>query len=95
MQQPSRCRDGFRIGGQQAFNPPSFTETPATRAVVTPERKAASEAAIPLRRVGQPDDIAGLVTVLASPIAAFVTGQTLIADGGLSLTTARPTRDRE
>jgi NAD(P)-dependent dehydrogenase (short-subunit alcohol dehydrogenase family) len=74
---------------------PSFTETPATRAVVTPERKAASEAAIPLRRVGQPDDIAGLVTVLASPIAAFVTGQTLIADGGLSLTTARPTRDRE
>jgi NAD(P)-dependent dehydrogenase (short-subunit alcohol dehydrogenase family) len=40
-------------------------------------------AATPLRRVGQPDDIAHVVTYLVSDRASFVTGQTIWVDGGL------------
>lgn len=39
----------------------------------------------PLGRIGQPDDIAGVVELLSSPAARWVTGQVLVADGGLSL----------
>lgn len=37
---------------------------------------------IPLGRLGQPEDIAGALVFLASPAAAFITGQTLYVDGG-------------
>jgi 3-oxoacyl-[acyl-carrier protein] reductase len=40
---------------------------------------------IPMRRLGQPDDIASVVLFLASPSAAYITGQVLTVDGGLSL----------
>ena len=46
------------------------------------EQRAAREAATPLRRLGAPDDIAGLAVLLAGKAGAFITGQTLIADGG-------------
>jgi enoyl-[acyl-carrier protein] reductase III len=39
----------------------------------------------PAGRIGQPDDLAKVVGFLASPDAAWITGQTIIADGGLSL----------
>ena len=39
----------------------------------------------PLGRNGVPDDIAGAVLLLASPLACFVTGQTLIVDGGFTI----------
>lgn len=39
-------------------------------------------AATPLRRMGEPDEIAGIVVMLASRAGGFITGQTLIADGG-------------
>ncbi len=38
---------------------------------------------IPARRVGTPDDVAGCIAFLASQDAAYVTGQTLVVDGGL------------
>jgi NAD(P)-dependent dehydrogenase (short-subunit alcohol dehydrogenase family) len=38
----------------------------------------------PLRRVGEPRDVAGVVRFLASPAAAYVTGQNLLVDGGWS-----------
>jgi NAD(P)-dependent dehydrogenase (short-subunit alcohol dehydrogenase family) len=38
---------------------------------------------LPLRRLGQPDDIAGIAVMLAGPAGNYVTGQTIIADGGL------------
>ena len=41
--------------------------------------------AIPLGRIGEPKEIAGVACFLASDAAAFVTGQTLVADGGATL----------
>jgi NAD(P)-dependent dehydrogenase (short-subunit alcohol dehydrogenase family) len=40
----------------------------------------------PLGRLGEPDDVAGAVAYLASPAAAWVTGQTIVLDGGLTQT---------
>lgn len=42
--------------------------------------------ATPLGRIGEPEDIAGLAVLLASPAAAFITGQGIIADGGITIT---------
>lgn len=39
-------------------------------------------AATPLRRVGEPHEVAGVAVLLASPAGAFITGQTLVVDGG-------------
>ena len=41
-------------------------------------------ARIPLRRFGTAEEIAGAVSYLASPAAAYITGQTLVLDGGLT-----------
>jgi 7-alpha-hydroxysteroid dehydrogenase len=48
-----------------------------------PDLKAAIEAGTPLRRLGEPDDIAAAVLYLASRAAGYVTGQVLAVDGGL------------
>jgi NAD(P)-dependent dehydrogenase (short-subunit alcohol dehydrogenase family) len=37
---------------------------------------------IPLRRLGTPEDLKGVVVFLASPAAAYITGQTIVVDGG-------------
>ena len=39
----------------------------------------------PLRRIGEPDDIGGIAVMLAGKAGAFITGQTLIADGGVTV----------
>ena len=39
----------------------------------------------PLRRIGEPDDIGGVAAFLASPAAAFITGQVIVADGGVTI----------
>ena len=41
---------------------------------------------IPLRRAGQPEDVAGTVIFLASPYCRYMTGQLLVVDGGLMST---------
>jgi NAD(P)-dependent dehydrogenase (short-subunit alcohol dehydrogenase family) len=49
-----------------------------------PEAKAQRIARIPLGRFGDPDDVAGLATFLASDDAAWLTGQVVVLDGGIS-----------
>jgi NAD(P)-dependent dehydrogenase (short-subunit alcohol dehydrogenase family) len=39
----------------------------------------------PLRRIGEPDDIGGIAAFLASPAAAYITGQVIVADGGVTI----------
>jgi 3-oxoacyl-[acyl-carrier protein] reductase len=65
---------------------PGLVATKLTKVTTdNPERLAGSIARIPQGRLGTPEDMAGAVLFLASPLAAYVTGQTLIVDGGLSL----------
>ena len=47
-----------------------------------PDLRAKREAAFPLGRLGQPDEIAGTAVMLASPAGSYITGQTLFVDGG-------------
>ncbi len=47
-----------------------------------PELRAKREAAFPLGRLGQPDEIAGAAVMLASPAGSYITGQTIFVDGG-------------
>ena len=61
---------------------PGFIETDMT-AAMTPEARSTLSAGIPLERLGTPDDIAGMVVVLASDLGSYVTGQVFVVDGGL------------
>ena len=62
---------------------PGLIETPFSRALMSNEAFMARRlAATPLRRVGQPSEIAATALWLASPGGAFTTGQTIVVDGG-------------
>ena len=62
---------------------PGLIETDFARALYEdPERRARVEAETPLRRLGQPEDIAGAALLLASPAGAFITGTIITVDGG-------------
>jgi NAD(P)-dependent dehydrogenase (short-subunit alcohol dehydrogenase family) len=39
----------------------------------------------PLRRIGDPDDIGGIAVLLASAAGKYITGQTIVADGGMMI----------
>ncbi|MCC7079854.1 MAG: SDR family oxidoreductase [Burkholderiales bacterium] len=49
------------------------------------ERRKRREQMTPLRRLGEPKDIGGVAVFLASDAAAFITGQTIVADGGTTI----------
>jgi 3-oxoacyl-[acyl-carrier protein] reductase len=61
---------------------PGFIETPMTD-VMTEDQKKIILAAIPLGTMGKPDDIANAVLFIASPLASYITGQTLVVAGGM------------
>ncbi len=63
---------------------PGYIETDIT-SVLSDEIKNTVLNNIPLGRLGQPDDVASIVTFLASDAAAYITGQTLAVDGGMTM----------
>jgi 3-oxoacyl-[acyl-carrier protein] reductase len=62
---------------------PGVIETDMTTRIIA-ERGEQILAATPLGRIGQPDDIAGIVAFLASADGGWITGRTIIADGGVT-----------
>lgn len=63
---------------------PGFIQTPMTD-VLTDEQKAAALNVVALKRFGQPEEVAGVVSFLASDDAAYVSGQVLLIDGAMSM----------
>jgi glucose 1-dehydrogenase len=73
---------GVRVNGIG----PGATVTPINRAWIDdPEKRKAVEEHIPMRRAGDADEMAGVTAFLASDDAAYITGQTIFVDGGLTL----------
>ena len=74
--------DGIRVNGLA----PGLVDTKLTKVTTEhPDRLRGALSRIPAGRMGEPADMAGAALFLASPLAAYVVGQTLIVDGGLSL----------
>jgi len=74
--------DGIRVNGLA----PGLVDTKLTKVTTQhPQRREGALARIPSGRMGEPSDMAGAALFLASPLAAYVNGHTLVVDGGLSL----------
>ena len=63
---------------------PGYVATDLTRANNTPEQLAAIQKIIPTRRLGQPEEIAEIAAFLVSEKNSLITGQVIVADGGLT-----------
>jgi len=73
---------GVRVNGVA----PGYVATKLTEVTTGhPDRLAAALATIPLGRMGTPEEMAGAALFLASPLASYIVGQTLIVDGGMTL----------
>lgn len=84
------ARESARHGVTANTVCPGPTDTPllAGMAEAAADAKRTLDAmvrAVPMRRLGQPDDVAGAVAFLASDEAGFITGQTLSVSGGLTM----------
>ncbi|WP_159819273.1 SDR family NAD(P)-dependent oxidoreductase [Colwellia sp. 20A7] len=64
---------------------PGMVPTKLTVNQSTPEHEAQFAKTCPVGRFGKPEDIAGAVVYLASPLASYVTGHQLVVDGGVTL----------
>jgi NAD(P)-dependent dehydrogenase (short-subunit alcohol dehydrogenase family) len=64
---------------------PGLIETPLTASVYADQAlRRSRETAVPLGRIGRPDDVASAIFFLASREASYVTGQILAIDGGIA-----------
>jgi 3-oxoacyl-[acyl-carrier protein] reductase len=72
---------GITVNGVE----PGLVLTPGAAAATTPEEREAMARFVPLKRWGTPMDIAHAMLYLASEAASYVTGQTIIVDGGALL----------
>jgi 3-oxoacyl-[acyl-carrier protein] reductase len=74
--------DGIRVNGIA----PSLVDTKMTKVTMdNDERRTRALAKIPLGRFGAVEEMAGVALFLASPLAGYICGQTLVVDGGLTL----------
>lgn len=74
--------DGISVNGIA----PGLVDTKLTKTTTeNPKRLQAAKAGIPSGRLGTPEEMAGPALFLASPLASYLYGQTLIVDGGLTL----------
>jgi len=64
---------------------PGFTDTEASRLLVPDMEKKYDTSSTPLKRLEKPEDLAGAVAFLASDDSAFITGQTILVDGGRAM----------
>jgi NAD(P)-dependent dehydrogenase (short-subunit alcohol dehydrogenase family) len=65
---------------------PGLIKTDFARALwEDPERIEAANKTVPLRRIGEPEEIAGAVVFLAAQASSFMTGQTIVLDGGVTI----------
>jgi 3-oxoacyl-[acyl-carrier protein] reductase len=76
------AEDGIRVNGIA----PGLVDTKLTKVTTAnPVRLEGAVKNIPLRRLGTPADMAGAALFLASPLASYIVGQTIVVDGGLIL----------
>jgi 3-oxoacyl-[acyl-carrier protein] reductase len=76
------AEDGIRVNGIA----PGLVDTKMTKVTTSnPKRLEGAIARIPLKRLGTPADMACAALFLASPLSAYIVGQTLVVDGGLIL----------
>jgi 3-oxoacyl-[acyl-carrier protein] reductase len=76
------AEDGIRVNGIA----PGLVDTKMTKVTTAnPKRLEGAIERIPLKRLGTPADMAGAALFLASPLASYVVGHTLVVDGGLIL----------
>jgi 3-oxoacyl-[acyl-carrier protein] reductase len=76
------AEDGIRVNGIA----PGLVDTKMTKVTTAnPKRLEGAIERIPLKRLGTPADMAGAALFLASPLASYVVGQTIVVDGGLIL----------
>ena len=74
--------DGIRVNGIA----PGLVDTKLTKVTTEhPDRLKGALQSIPLKRLGTPADMAGAALFLASPLSAYIIGQTIVVDGGLIL----------
>ncbi|OCJ44151.1 SDR family oxidoreductase [Serratia sp. 14-2641] len=78
--------EGITVNGVE----PGMIRTPAMANLGGDAVNQAIASAVPLGRLGEPEDIAAAMVFLASPAASYITGQTLVVDGGALLPEAQP-----
>jgi len=70
---------------------PGWVRTPLTEPFLTDGLRSDGKVVNPLRRVGEPADVAGAVLWLAGPSSSYVTGSVVVVDGGQTAMLPLPT----